>query len=203
MFLYVLRHGVTEWNKLKKVQGAVDIPLAEEGVALAKRTGEALKDVKFDLCYTSPLTRARQTAACVLGDRDVPVISDARIQEIDFGVLEGTRFKDDDGRIISREMEAFFTCPVDFARPEKGENISDILKRTKDFWDEVTNDPNLADKTILVSSHGCAVRALLHNVYQDSVENFWHGCVPPNCSITVVELRDGEIRITDEDKVYV
>ena len=48
MLIYVLRHGITQWNKLKKVQGAMDIPLAPEGIELAKRTGEALKDVPFD-----------------------------------------------------------------------------------------------------------------------------------------------------------
>ena len=69
MLIYVLRHGITQWNKLKKVQGAMDIPLAPEGIELAKRTGEALKDVPFDICFTSPLARARQTAHYVLGNR--------------------------------------------------------------------------------------------------------------------------------------
>ena len=46
-------------------------------------------DVKFDICFTSPLTRARQTAQLVLGGRDISVIPDKRIQEINFGVLEG------------------------------------------------------------------------------------------------------------------
>ena len=129
MLLYVLRHGVTQWNKLKKVQGAVDIPLAPEGIELAKKTGEALKDIHFDICFTSPLTRAKQTAQYVLGDKKVPIIEDKRIQEIDFGVLEGTQFKDAQGKIISHEMEIFFTDPLKFKRPENGENISDILKQ--------------------------------------------------------------------------
>ena len=178
MLIYVLRHGITQWNKLKKVQGAMDIPLAPEGIELAKRTGEALKDVPFDICFTSPLARARQTAHYVLGNRQIPVIEDKRIQEIDFGVLEGSRFKDEQGKIIS-----------------------DILKRTREFWVEKTTDPALADKTILVSSHGCAVRALLQNVYQDP-EHFWHGCVPPNCSINLLEVKDGKARFLEEDKVY-
>ena len=80
MLLYVLRHGVTEWNRMRKVQGSVDIPLAPEGEELAKRTGETLKNVHFDLCFTSPLTRARQTAEYVLAGRDIPVIPDKRIQ---------------------------------------------------------------------------------------------------------------------------
>ena len=190
MLIYVLRHGITQWNKLKKVQGAMDIPLAPEGIELAKRTGEALKDVPFDICFTSPLARARQTAHYVLGNRQIPVIEDKRIQEIDFGVLEGSRFKDEQGKIISHEMEIFFEEPQKFERPQNGENISDILKRTREFWVEKTTDPALADKTILVSSHGCAVRALLQNVYQDP-EHFWHGCVPPNCSINLLEVKDG------------
>ena len=201
MLLYVLRHGVTRWNKLKKVQGTMDIPLAPEGIELAEKTGKALRDVPFDICFTSPLTRARQTAQCVLGDREIPVIEDKRIQEIDFGVLEGTQFKDAQGKIVSREMEIFFEDPLNFKRPENGENISDILKRTREFWIEKTTDPALADKTVLVSSHGCAVRALLQNIYQDPA-HFWHGCVPPTCSINLVEVKDGKIRLLEEDKVY-
>lgn len=201
MLLYVLRHGVTRWNKLKKVQGTMDIPLAPEGIELAEKTGKALRDVPFDICFTSPLTRARQTAQCVLGDREIPVIEDKRIQEIDFGVLEGTQFKDAQGKIVSREMEIFFEDPLNFKRPENGENISDILKRTREFWIEKTTDPALADKTVLVSSHGCAVRALLQNIYQDPA-HFWHGCVPPNCSINLVEVKDGKIRLLEEDKIY-
>lgn len=203
MKLYVLRHGKTSWNALRKVQGAADIPLAKEGIALAEKVGENLKDVPFDLCFTSPLLRARQTAMLVLGRRaeQIPVISDKRIQEIDFGVLEGTQFKDEEGNVISREMEVFFKDPQNFVRPENGENISDILKRTREFWEEKINDPSLQDKTILIASHGCAVRALLQNIYQDP-DDFWHGCVPPNCSISLVEVVDGKAVLLEEDKVY-
>ena len=202
MLLYVLRHGITEWNKLKKVQGAMDIPLAPEGIALAKKTGAALKEVPFDICFTSPLTRARQTAQYVLGDRNIPVIADRRIQEIDFGNLEGSIFKNAQGKIISHQMDIFFNHPQEFARPENGECIADILKRTREFWIEKTTDPALADKTVLISSHGCAVRALLQNVYHQDVAHFWHGCVPPNCSINLVEVKDGQARLLEEDKVY-
>ena len=55
MKLYILRHGKTEWNRLGKVQGCVDIPLAEEGISLAAKVGRALKEVPFDLCFTIPL----------------------------------------------------------------------------------------------------------------------------------------------------
>ena len=201
MLLYVVRHGVTAWNRLRKVQGRADIPLAEEGVRLAEKTGEALRNVPFDLCFSSPLKRAVQTAEYILGDRKIPVMTDERIQEIDFGVLEGTQFKDEAGNISHKQREIFFHRPLEYERPENGENIEDILKRTEEFWKDITGREELSDKTILISSHGCAVRALLQNVYQDR-ENFWHGKVPPNCSVNIVEVKDGKARFLQEDKVY-
>ena len=117
MLIYIVRHGLTEWNKLKKLQGAADVPLAKEGILLAEKTGEALKDVKFDICFTSPLSRARQTAECVLGDRNVPIIPDKRIQEINFGDLEGGCVRDAEGNYIDPQVEMFFRDPVNFKRP--------------------------------------------------------------------------------------
>ena len=201
MLIYNVRHSLTEWNKLKKLQGASDVSLAKEGILLAEKTGEALKDVKFDICFTSPLSRARQTAECVLGDRNVPIIPDKRIQEINFGDLEGSCVRDAEGNYIDPQVEMFFRDPVNFKRPENGEDIFDVIARTKDFWEEKTSDPSLADKTVLVASHGCAVRALLQNIYHDP-ENFWHGCVPPNCCVNLVEVKNGKTVLLEEDKVY-
>lgn len=201
MLIYIVRHGLTEWNKLKKLQGAADVPLAKEGILLAEKTGEALKDVKFDICFTSPLSRARQTAECVLGDRNVPIIPDKRIQEINFGDLEGSCVRDAEGNYIDPQVEMFFRDPVNFKRPENGEDLFDVIARTKDFWEEKTSDPSLTDKTVLVASHGCAVRALLQNIYHDP-ENFWHGCVPPNCCVNLVEVKNGKTVLLEEDKVY-
>ncbi len=203
MKLYVVRHGETVWNKLHKVQGSADIPLAENGISLAEKTGEALKNVSFDLCITSPLVRARKTAELILEKqkREVPVRVDERIQEINFGDLEGVVCFTDDHEYLNDQMKDFFEEPWKFERPAHGEDIADILKRTKAFWEEITHDPTLQDKTILIASHGCAVRALLQNVYKDP-ENFWHGCVPPNCGVNVVEVTDGKAVLLEEDKVY-
>ena len=203
MKLYVVRHGETVWNRLHKIQGAADIPLAENGILLAQKTGEALKNVSFDLCITSPLARARKTAELILEkqSREVPLTEDKRIQEINFGALEGVICFNDAHEYLNPEMEKFFTDPWKFKRPEHGEDIADVLARTHEFWEEKIHDPSLSDKTILIASHGCAVRALLQNVYHDP-KNFWHGCVPPNCSVNLVEITDGKAVLLEEDKVY-
>lgn len=171
------------------------------GSPSCKKNREALQNVPFDLCFSSPLKRAVQTAEYILGDRKIPVITDERIQEIDFGTLEGTQFKDEAGNISHQQMEIFFHRPLEYKRPENGENIEDILKRTEAFWKDITGREELSDKTVLISSHGCAVRALLQNVYCDK-ENFWHGKVPPNCSVNIVEVKDGKAKFLQEDKVY-
>ena len=170
-----------------------DIPLAENGILLAEKTGEALKNVSFDLCITSPLVRARKTAELILAKQahKVPVKEDIRIREINFGVLEGVVCMNDAREYLDPQMKKFFTDPWNFDRPKDGESIRDVLARTKEFWEELIHNPKLQDKTILIASHGCAVRALLHNVYKDH-EDFWHGFVPPNCSVNVVEVTDGQ-----------
>ena len=81
--------------------------LRRKGFFLRKKQEEALRNVMFDICFTSPLSRAKQTAEYVLGKRDVPIIPDKRIQEIDFGVLEGDQVRDADGNYIDPQIETF------------------------------------------------------------------------------------------------
>ena len=89
MILYVIRHGETAWNKVRRLQGQTDIPLAEEGIRLAKETGIGMKDILIDLVISSPLQRALQTAECITEGRNIPILTDERIQEISFGDWEG------------------------------------------------------------------------------------------------------------------
>ena len=79
MKIYLIRHGETSWNTLGRLQGRTDIELNENGIRLAKITGEKLKDVHFDLAIASPLKRAYETAGLVLGDRNIPILTDERI----------------------------------------------------------------------------------------------------------------------------
>ena len=78
MKLYMVRHGETDWNKAKKVQGRADIPLNAYGRELAEKTAEGLRGIPFDLAYTSPLSRAKETAQIVLQGRKTPLIEEPR-----------------------------------------------------------------------------------------------------------------------------
>ena len=89
MMLYIVRHGETDWNREHKVQGRTDIPLNDYGRRLARETAEGMKDIPIDLCFTSPLLRAKETAQIILEGRNVPLCDEERIQEISFGRYEG------------------------------------------------------------------------------------------------------------------
>ena len=203
MVLYFIRHGETSWNVEGKMQGQTDIPLNENGIRLAEETAEGMKEIPFDLCITSPLSRARQTAEIVLGSRKVPIIEDARIEELSFGNWEGIGCRPENYAVPTpiEEFQKFYTEPFAFVPGEGGETILQLCKRTKEFWDEVTAKPEYEDKTILIATHGCALRAILHNVYEDKAD-FWHGFVPVNCAVSVVEVKDGNAKLVGDDRIY-
>ena len=88
--LYIMRHGRTDWNDRHKLQGSTDIPLNENGRAMAEKAREEYRDIPLDECWCSPLIRARETAEIVLRDRGIPIRIDERLREMGFGTYEGT-----------------------------------------------------------------------------------------------------------------
>lgn len=165
-----MRHGKTDWNLLHKLQGKTDIPLNDMGRQMARQAGERYKDVHFDVCYCSPLTRARETAGFVLEGRDVPVIIDDRLSEMGFGIYEGVE-----------EVFEKPECPVRvlFFNPEKyvaqdgAESLEDLLKRTDEFLNEVAYPLVNEGKDVLIMGHGAMNSAIIGNVKHKPLEEFW------------------------------
>lgn len=201
MLLYIIRHGETQWNVEGRLQGQSETHLNENGIRLAKVTAEGLRDIPFDLGITSPLERARMTAQIILGDRNVPLYEDDRIQELSFGSWEGLGCRKENYQIPSEHFDDFYKDPLHFQPAEDGETIMHLCERTREFYQELIRREEYQDKTILIASHGCATRAILQNVYTDH-SDFWHGGVPLNCAVNIVEVRDGKSRLLEEDKVY-
>ena len=202
MKLYLIRHGETDWNKIKRLQGATDIPLNENGEAVAKATSEGLKDIHFDMIFTSPLKRAYRTAELVRGEREIPLMIDERIQEICFGDYEGVILKAEGGNIPDPDFVFFFTKPDKYKTPPNGESIPELLKRTGEFLDELKHREDLQDKTILISTHGAAVRAMINNIEKCEIYQFWRKGVHKNCGVSCAELIDGKYQVLWENKIY-
>lgn len=202
MKLYFIRHGETVWNTQAKLQGKSDIPLNEKGVALARVTGEALADVPFAAIYSSPLKRALQTAQLVVGDRDVPIVTDRRLEEIGFGIWEGLSCHKDHYEIPSDSFQDFFLDPFGYQPPAQGETVRHVCGRTADFLEELIRKMGKEESNVLISCHGCTLRALMNYFYQDYTAGFWRGHVPPNCSVSIVEVKEKGFSILAEDKIF-
>ncbi len=168
--LYIMRHGKTDWNLLHKLQGKTDIPLNDMGRQMARDARERYKDIHFDVCFSSPLVRARETAELVLEGRDVPVIIDDRLAEMGFGIYEGTE-----------EVFEKPECPVRvlFFNPEKyeavggAESLESLIKRTSEFLDEVAMPLVNEGKDVLILGHGAMNSAVIGNIRHKELKDFW------------------------------
>ena len=191
MQIYIIRHGETDGNVKGIFQGNTDFPLNEKGKELARLTGHALKDIRFQECLSSPLSRASQTAEIVLresGNTDCPIIYDDRLREIHFGDWEMKKMRHGECEVPEEDVRLFFTDPFKLRAFPGGENVFQVCKRTQDFLKELINRND--DRTYLISVHGCAFRAML-NSYYDDPSDFWQGGVPLNCSLSMIKTTEG------------
>ena len=202
MKLYIIRHGETDWNKNKLLQGKSDVPLNDKGRELAKASAKGMKDIPFDLVFTSPLERARETARLVLGDRNIPFITDSRIEEIGFGEMEGKPWRKSEDFPGDENIYRFFNHPDQYIPPKGGESLTDLAKRCADFMQDICSRPELEDKTILIATHGAATRGLLNSLRNWKMEDFWGGRVAPNCGVAIVESHGGQAKLLAENVTY-
>ena len=150
MKLYVIRHGQTEWNVLKKMQGSVDIPLNEKGIEQAYITKEKLKDINIDLIFSSPLKRARKTAEIISDDMNVEVIIADELSERCYGEFEGINK-------LSFDYNEFWSYNKN-KNYDKAENVQLFFDRVYKFIDELKD--NYSDKNILIVTHAGVVKAI-------------------------------------------
>lgn len=137
--IYIIRHGETDWNKEHRIQGHQDIPLNDQGRLDAKVAKKKLKNVKFDVVFSSPLSRALETAKIIT---DHEIIIDDRLIERANGTLEGCN-KLDIIQSIPWNEEKVIEYGV--------EPISKIRERTNEFLDYVMD--NYKDKNVLIATH--------------------------------------------------
>jgi broad specificity phosphatase PhoE len=92
---YLVRHGTTAWVDMHRLHGITDIPLNENGVNQAKEAAKALKGIRADYLFSSPLSRALQTAEIIGRELDLVPVPVEEIKEVNFGWLEGGKTLDD------------------------------------------------------------------------------------------------------------
>lgn len=168
--LYIMRHGKTDWNLKHKLQGKTDIPLNDTGRQMARDAAIKYKDVHFDICFCSPLIRARETAELLLEGRNVPVIVDERLSEMGFGIYEGVENVFEKPECPVREL---FFNPAGYKAVDGAESLEELIARTGGFLKEIVYPLVDEGKDVLIVGHGAMNSAIIGQVRHIPLKDFW------------------------------
>lgn len=186
--IYLTRHGQTEWNIEKRLQGRGNSPLTKSGIERAEELAERLKTLPIDIIYTSPLERAAQTAHLLRGEKDIPIIVHEDLVEMSFGIYEGRKIdelaKENPDWHIHRIMEG----DLKQCAPE-GETLQNVRKRTARMMDSIIKKHE--GETILIVTHGITLKALMHYFKDDEINKEVMG----QATLTKIEVRQDKVHI--------
>jgi broad specificity phosphatase PhoE len=174
-----VRHGETDWNRERRVQGHADRPLNETGRAQARELAARLAGESIDAIYSSDLARARETARIVSEPHRLGVTAIQDLRERHFGTWEG--MTDDD--VLARFPEAASGEWGD------GETQAEMDRRIAEALTRIA--ARHPGDRVLVVSHGGPMRSLLRRCSGDG-----DGPIP-NCHVVRVAVLDGEFRALD------
>ena len=173
--LVLVRHGESEWNRLNLFTGWRDPDLTEKGVAEAMAAGVRLKaeGLKFDVAFTSVLTRAQRTLKIILleiGQTAITTMKDRALNERDYGELAGLN-KDDARKKWGEEQVHLWRRSYDVP-PPGGESLRDTAARVLPYFDAYIRPDLGAGRNVIVAAHGNSLRALimkLENLSPDEI----------------------------------
>ncbi len=172
MKLYIVRHGKTDWNIMGLLQGQTNIELNEEEINDARKLSKEINLNEIDLCISSSLERAKQTAE-ILTNNKIKIIYDDMIVERGFGDYEGKKINYD---LIENQWN--------YKLNDSSNNIESIeacLIRAKTFLDKIKKEyPN---KTILIVSHGSFIKCLHYNIIGYSQNTDFLSFNPKNTTV--------------------
>jgi len=159
--LVLIRHGQSLWNLENRFTGWIDVPLTDQGRAEARRAGQMIADLRFDVAYTSALSRAQETLHLVLeaAGQKPPVIRDQALNERHYGDLSGLN-KAETAKRYGEEQVKLWRRSYDVA-PPGGESLELTARRTLPFYDRAISGDLRQGKNVLVVAHGNSNRSIV------------------------------------------
>lgn len=197
MKVYLMRHGLTDWNLARRMQGRSDIPLNETGLAQARAAAEGMKGLSLDYIAASPLIRTQQTAQAVASYFDLPVHKECLLIEMGFGDLEGA--------VITEHplCQCIFNDPCAYKPLGDGESYEDMQRRAQLILDTVIRPlEQQGYHDVLLVTHGAVCRSVVAVLTQLNLADLWHNPPQKNCSVTVLDCTDGMITLEEEGRIY-
>lgn len=183
--IYLVRHGETDWNLERIMQGKTDVKLNKSGRQQAHLIAKTLKNTHFDALYTSPLIRTFETAEAINKFHHMPIVKDVDLQERNFGILEGKTYDE-----VNRFHPALIFSQIwnypNF-RPPEGESANDVLKRAKRFTNKIRQDHQ--GQVIIVVTHGDVLRSIIGSFMNIHPKHFLDTYVS-NSGLTIIETSE-------------
>jgi broad specificity phosphatase PhoE len=133
--LYVVRHGMTDWNAAGRIQGHAQSQLTDIGRKQAEAIGARLASEPISRIYASDLGRAMDTAQAIARYHGLPVQAEPRVRESDYGAWEGHTMAELRS-LYPETVEGWLTEPVTVA-PTGGETLEEVAARVGAFVDEL------------------------------------------------------------------
>lgn len=152
----LIRHGQTDWNIERRIQGQSDIPLSANGLAQARALALSLHGQQFDLVISSDLQRSAQTAQIIASNLSLPVQFEERLREVNHGKWEGMLISDLHEK-YGDEYKAFRSDPVSSRAPD-GESLSEAVTRILAVIEETA--ARYPSGRIMIISHGLILALL-------------------------------------------
>ncbi|MES9766748.1 histidine phosphatase family protein [Bacillus altitudinis] len=180
----LVRHGETDWNAAKRIQGRTDIPLNDTGKWQAEQTGLYLKDAHWDVVISSPLSRAKETAHLILQHVHAPLVIMDDFIERDYGDAEGMSFEERQKLFPNKQYPNM-------------EPLSALQDRMLEGIEKVR--ATYPDQRVLIVAHGAAIHALLTSLADEQMGIQNTRLV--NACLNYVEWTDGEWKVNDYNVV--
>ena len=157
----LIRHGQTDFNLERRLQGALPVTLNDCGRAQSRALAQQLKSAAIDAIFASPRPRALETAQIIGEALQQPIMADERLAEIGFGDFEGYTFAE----VQERFPEAYRKWEAGYRpyRVPNGESRMDVQRRMQAAWDDIVHRPGL--ETVAIVSHSSAMIIMLASMF--------------------------------------
>jgi probable phosphoglycerate mutase len=187
-----VRHGETEWNRVSRFQGGIDVPLNDNGRQQGQKAAEFLKDVAIDFAVSSPMLRPKETAEIILQHHvNVKLDLQEALKEINHGLWEG-KLEPEIRQEYPDLLNQWHIAPETVQMPE-GENLQQVWDRAVAAWDAIVQSVELSDtelKTGLVVAHDAINKVILCHVLGLSPASIW-SIKQGNGAVTVIDYPHG------------
>lgn len=181
--IYITRHGETEYNLKRLMQGTIDTELSERGLEQAACLRDRLADVSFDRVLASPLKRARVTAETILENRPETIEFYPSLKEMDFGFMQGKDYEFL-GREYPQLYQQYCEKPAECMIPE-GDSFQGFRERVISILKEVEQMDD--SETMLIVCHGITKLILVNELKGIPLERLWETEVAGNTALTLFE----------------